>query len=74
MSFLVQLMCYTMNVVPDVKNVAIELIVHIGHPGPEHCNTLVLLNGYLKGTKKKVIIIRKPKFIKVVIFVIQIIL
>ena len=47
-SCLGQLMWYTTKVGPDVEQEARELTVHISHPGPEHCNSLGRLIGYLK--------------------------
>ena len=40
----------------------------MSHPRPEHWKTLGHLIGYLKGKKTKVIIIRKPKILKAIIF------
>ena len=47
-SFVGHLMWYTNKVLPDVVNVARELVVHIIHPGPEHWKALGYLIGYLK--------------------------
>ena len=49
-------------------NVARELDVHMSHTGPEHWKALGRLIGYLKGKNTKVIIVRKPKVIKAVMF------
>ena len=68
-----QFICGTANVVhhkmkTDVENLARELFIHMSHPGSEHWKSLRNLIGYLKGKKTKVIIIRKPKVLKVVMF------
>ena len=67
-SFLEQLMWYTAKVGPDVANASRELSVHMSHPGPEHWKTLGHLIGYLKGKNTKLIIIRKSKIVKAVMF------
>ena len=48
-SFVGQLMWYTTKVGPDLENTAMELAVHMSHPGPEHWKGLGRLIGYLKG-------------------------
>ena len=63
-----QLIWYTTKVVPGVKNAGRELAVHMIHPGPDHWKALRSLIGYLKGKETKVIIIRKPKVLKAVMF------
>ena len=63
-----QLMWYTTKVVPEVENEVRELAVHMIHPGTEHWKALGCLIIYLKGKKVKVIIIRKPKVLKAVMF------
>ena len=35
-SFVGKLMWYMTKVGPDVANTAMELVVHMSHPGPEH--------------------------------------
>ena len=44
----------------------------MNHPGPEHWKALGCLIGYIKGKKIKGIIIRNPKVLKGVIFMIPI--
>ena len=65
-SFMGQLMWYTTKVRPDVANATRDLAVHMSHPGPEHLKALGRLIGYIKVKYMKVIIIRKPKVLKVV--------
>ena len=48
-TFVGQIMCYITKMVPDVENVAMELTVHMSHPGPEHWKALGHFIGYLKG-------------------------
>ena len=61
-------MWYTTKVGPNVVNAARELAVHMSHPGPEHWKALRHLIGCLKGKYIKGIIIRKPNFLKAVMF------
>ena len=70
-SFVGKLMCYTTKLGPDMANGARELVVQMSHFGPEHWKALVILVGYLKGKDTKVVIIRKLKVLKAVIFVTQ---
>ena len=48
-SFVGQFMRYTTKVGPHVKNAVRELVVHMSHPGTEHCKALGRLIAYLKG-------------------------
>ena len=61
-------MWYTMKVGPDVTNVAKELIVHISHPVTKHWKALGFFIGYINDKETKVITVRKPKVIEVVMF------
>ena len=63
-SFVGKLMWYTTKVVPEVTNAEIELVVHMSHPGTEHCKVLGRLIGYLKGKETKGIIIKNPEVLK----------
>ena len=56
------------NVVPDISNAARELEVHMSHPGTKHWKALGHVIGYIKGNDTKVIIIIKPKVLKVFMF------
>ena len=47
-------------------NAARGLVVHMSHPGTEHCKALGHLIGYIKGKQTKGTIIRKPKVPKTV--------
>ena len=67
-SFVVHLMWYTTNVGPDVANASREFSVNMSHTGTEHWNALGSLIGYLKGKETKIIVVRKPKVIKAVMF------
>ena len=40
----------------------------MSHPGPEHWKSLVNLIGYIKGKETKVVIVRKHKVLKAVMF------
>ena len=42
--------------------------MHMIHPEPKQRNALVCLVGYLRVEKKKCIIVRNPKFLKMVMF------
>ena len=51
-----------------MANASIDFSMNINHPGPGYWKALVCLVGYLKVKQKKVIIVRKPKVLKAVIF------
>ena len=61
-------MWYTTKVGPYVKNAAMELAVHMSHPGPENWKALVHLIVHLKGKYTKGIVIVKHKVLKDIIF------
>ena len=61
-------MWYTTKVGTDVANAAIDLSLHIIHPGLEHWKALGRLIGYLKGKETKSIVIREPNFLKAIMF------
>ena len=51
-----------------MENTAIDLAIHMSHPGPEHWKELGSLIGYLKGKEPNVFTVINPKFIEAVIF------
>ena len=63
-----QFIWYKTKVLHGVENAARELVVHMSHPGLEHWKSLGRFIGYLKFKYTKGIIIRKPKFLKAVMF------
>ena len=69
---MVQLICYTKNVVTDVENAARDLAVHRSNTGLEHWKELGCLIEYLIVENTKGIIIIKPKVLRRLCFAIPI--
>ena len=61
-------MWYKTKVLPDVANLARDLVVHMSHTGQENWKELGHLIVYIKVKEAKGIILRKPKVLKAVMF------
>ena len=63
-----QIMWYTTQVGPYMANTSIYFDILMSYPGPENWEVLGSFIGHLKGKERKIISVRKPKVLKVVMF------